>query len=66
MSTVRETYAPLDSFYSENIENGTARLGLTPENSNMILLQRSHIAGDMPFHAKQVKQQFMVYFSIEG
>lgn len=66
MSTVRETYAPPDSFHSEDIESGTTRPGLTPGNSNMIPLQRSHIAGDMPFYAKQVRQQFMEYFNIEG
>jgi hypothetical protein len=57
MSTVSQTYAPPDSLDTEDIENSTIRVGLTSENSHMSPLQRSLIAGNMSFHAKQVRQE---------
>lgn len=66
MATVNHAYAPPDSLDSEDIENGTIRVGLTSQNSNMSSLQRSRIAGNIPFDAKQVRQEFMNYFANEG
>lgn len=66
MSTVSQTYAPHDSFASEDIENGTISVGFTSENSNMLHLQRSHNPGNIPLNAKQVREEFMKYFTNEG
>ena len=67
MSTsASQLYAPTESLDSEDIENGTIRVGMTPDNSNMLCLQRSHIAGNIPLDAKRVRQEFMNYFANEG
>lgn len=66
MSTVSETYASSESLASEDIENGTTHVGSTSTDSNMSPLQRSNMAGNIPSHAKQVRQDFMNYFVNEG
>jgi hypothetical protein len=66
MSAVSQTYAPPDSLDSEDIENGTFRIGLTSGSSNILPLRMSHTAGNIPFNAKQVRQEFMNYFTNEG
>jgi hypothetical protein len=66
LSAVSQTYAAPDSLDSEDIENGTVLVGLTSGNSNILPLQRSCTTGNIPFHAKEVRQEFMNYFANEG
>ena len=66
MSNSTISYAPPDSVASEDLENGLVNPGLTSDNSRMVPLLNSHVSGNLPSNAKQVRREFMEYFNNEG
>jgi len=65
MKSAPNTYAPTEVLDYDDIENGITTFGLDSQDSNMDRLDR-RTQGNTNNAAKNVREDFMSYFSNEG
>jgi len=66
LKMVPTSYAPPECFDRENISKGTISIGYEAQNDHTYSLSRTNQSGKPPQSAKELREEFMKYFTNEG